>query len=58
MIAASKFLSAAENMFYVRLMEGDFYQQKNLEHVLERLSEIRKIIEEMLPDLSWSGYNE
>ena len=59
LLAASRLLSTAENMFYERLIDGDFYQKKNLEHVLEREAEIRKLIkEEMLPDLSWAGYNE
>jgi hypothetical protein len=40
-------------------MEGDFYQKRNLEHVLDVLTKIRKEIStEVLPDLSWAGYNE
>ena len=59
LLAAQHYMSMAENMFYKRLMEGDFYQQKNLEHVLETEKSIREQIKEkMLPDLSWAGYNE
>ena len=59
LLAANRCLTTAENMFYERLMEGDFYQQRNLEHILEREAEIKKLIkEEMLPDMSWAGYNE
>ena len=59
LMAAQRFMSLAENLFYKRLMEGDFYQKRNLEHVLDVQSKIRKEIqEEMLPDLSWAGYDE
>ena len=59
LLAANRCLTTAENMFYERLMEGDFYQQRNLEHVLEREAEIKKLIKkEMLPNMSWAGYNE
>ena len=59
LLAAQHFMSMAENLFYRRLMEGDFYQKRNLEHVIETEAKIRKkIAEEMLPDLSWAGYNE
>ena len=38
---------------------GDFFQKRNLEHVMETLEKIRKEIrEEVLPDLSWAGYRE
>lgn len=59
LMAAQRFMSLAENLFYKRLMEGDFYQKRNLEHVLDVQSKIRKEIqEEMLPDLSWAGYDD
>ncbi len=59
LLAANRCLTTSENMFYERLMEGDFYQQKNLDHILEREAEIKRLIkEEMLPDMSWSRYNE
>ena len=59
LLTAQRFMSSAENMFYKRLAEGDFYQKRNLEHDLEVLDKIRKDIkEEILPDLSWAGYNE
>lgn len=57
LLKAQEMLSTAENMFYKRLMEGDFYQKRNLQHVLDTEAEIRQeIAEELLPDLSWSGY--
>ena len=57
LLQALHFLSMAETLFYKRLMEGDFYQQKNLEHVLRTEEKIRKEIKETkLPDLSWAGY--
>lgn len=57
LLAAQHFMSVAENLFYKRLMEGDFYQKRNLEHVMEVQEKIRQAIrEEMLPDLSWAGY--
>ncbi len=56
---AQRFMSMAENLFYKRLVEGDFYQKRNLEHVLEVLDKIRKEMkEEVLPDLSWAKYND
>lgn len=56
---AQHYMSLAENLFYHRLQEGDFYQKSNLEHVLNVLAKIRKeILEETLPDLSWAGYDE
>ena len=59
LLAASRCLTTAENMFYERLIDGDFYQKRNLEHILEREAEVRNLIKkEMLPDLSWAGYNE
>ncbi|MCR5271764.1 MAG: sel1 repeat family protein [Lachnospiraceae bacterium] len=59
LMIAQRFMSSAENMFYTRLAEGDFYQKRNLEHVLDVLAKIRKEIhEELLPDLSWAGYND
>ena len=59
LLIAQRFMSSAENMFYDRLMGGDFYQKRNLEHVLDVLEKIRKEIkEDVLPDLSWAGYNE
>lgn len=59
LLAAQRFMNMAENLFYRRLMEGDFYQKKNLKHVIETEAKIRKqIAEELLPDLSWAGYNE
>ena len=59
LLAAQRFMNMAENLFYRRLMEGDFYQKKNLEHVIDTEAKIRKkIAEELLPDLSWAGYNE
>ncbi len=58
-LGALHFMSRAENLFYKRLMEGDFYQQQNLKHVLEVEEGARKEInEKMLPDLSWAGYEE
>ena len=59
LLKAQEMLSTAENLFYKRLMEGDFYQKRNLQHVLDTEAEIRQeIAEELLPDLSWSGYAE
>ncbi len=59
LITAQRFMSFAENLFYRRLAEGDFFQKHNLEHVMETLEKIRKEIrEEVLPDLSWAGYRE
>ena len=59
LLVAQRLMSSAEGMFYQRLMEGDFYQKRNLEHVLDVLAKIRKEIStEVLPDLSWAGYNE
>lgn len=59
LLVAQRLMSSAENMFYVRLAEGDFYQKRNLEHVLDVLKKIRKEIkDEVLPDLFWAGYNE
>ena len=59
LLLAHRFMSLAENLFYRRLMEGDFYQKRNLEHILKVLETIRvEIREEMLPDLSWPGYEE
>lgn len=57
-LSAQRFLSMAENLFYQRLMEGDFYQKNNLARVRRLMDEARKAIEEMLPDLCWSGYEE
>lgn len=57
LMAAQHYMSIAENLFYKRLQEGDFYQKRNLEHVLETLEKIRNEIKESLPDLSWSNYN-
>ncbi|MCR4600399.1 MAG: sel1 repeat family protein [Clostridia bacterium] len=57
LLVAHHYMSSAENLFYKRLKEGDFYQKRNLEHVLEVLEKIRKEIRKTeLPDLSWSGY--
>lgn len=59
LLAAQRFMSAAEGMFYKRLADGDFYQKRNLEHVLDVLEKIRhEVREEILPDLSWAGYDE
>lgn len=59
LLVAQRLMSSAEGMFYQRLMEGDFYQKRNLEHVLDVLAKIRKEIRtEVLPDLSWAGYKE
>ncbi|MBQ9910653.1 MAG: sel1 repeat family protein [Lachnospiraceae bacterium] len=59
LLAAQHFMSSAEGMFYQRLIEGDFHQKHNLEHVLDVLDKIRKEIKEKtLPDLSWAGYDE
>ncbi len=59
LLTAQRFMSLAENLFYRRLKEGDFYQKSNLEHVLDVLGKIRKeMIEDSLPDLSWAGYKE
>ena len=57
LLIAQRFMSAAENMFYRRLADGDFYQKRNLRHVLDVLEKIRKEINDSLPDLSWSNYN-
>lgn len=57
LLIAQRFMSAAENMFYRRLADGDFYQKHNLRHVLDVLEKIRKEIKDSLPDLSWSDYN-
>ena len=57
LLQALRFMGMAETLFYKRLMDGDFYQQKNLEHVLQTEEKIRKEIKEnKLPDLSWAGY--
>ena len=59
LLKAQELMGIAENLFYKRLMEGDFYQKRNLQHVLDTEAEIRQeIAEELLPDLSWSGYAE
>ncbi len=53
------FLEDAEMQLVEALMDadGDFYQQKNLEHVLQTEEKILKEIKEgKLPDLSWAGY--
>ncbi len=58
LLIALRFMNTAENLFYSRLMDGDFYQKSNLNHVLEVESAIRKEIgEELIPDLSWAKYN-
>jgi TPR repeat protein len=57
LIAALHFMSLAEGFFYQRLMDGDFYQKRNLEHVHDVLARIREEIDtELLPDYSWTGY--
>ncbi len=58
LLIALRFMNTAENFFYRRLMDGDFYQKSNLNHVLEVESAIRKEIgEDLIPDLSWAKYN-
>ncbi|MCR5823172.1 MAG: sel1 repeat family protein [Lachnospiraceae bacterium] len=50
LLEALENMHSAEELFYVRLMDGDFYQKENLKHVIEREEEIRKEIKEtMLP---------
>ncbi len=59
LFSAHRYMCTAENLFYQRLAAGDFYQRHNLEHVLERLTEIRKeIFEEKIPDFSWTNEDE
>lgn len=56
LMLALRFMTSAEELFYRRLMEGDFYQQRNLEHVMDVEKKIREEIAEQLPDLTWSKY--
>ena len=56
LMLALRFMTSAEELFYRRLMEGDFYQQCNLEHVMDVEKKIREEIAEQLPDLTWSKY--
>ncbi len=59
LLIALKFYSLAENLFYYRLVDGDFYQQRSLERVIEIEDKIRKEIKkDVLPDLSWAGYGD
>ncbi len=59
LMIAHRFMGIAENLFYKRLEEGDFYQQKNLKHVLDVLEKLREEIStEIIPDLSWADYND
>lgn len=59
LLAAQHYFAIAEQLFYKRLIEGDFYQKRNLEHVLEMEEKVRREIKEkMIPDLSWAKYND
>ena len=51
--AALHFYQEAEQWFYFKLRQGDFFAQKGLEHTIERQSAVRKALMKSLPSFDW-----
>ena len=51
---AMRFYQEAEQLFYQRMMGGDFLIQNGYEKVIARQDEARKKLREKLPDYSWT----
>ena len=52
--AAMYYYQNAERLFYDRLMSGDSMIQKQYEKCIERQSEVRKLLQDMIPDYNWA----
>lgn len=52
--AAMYYYQNAERLFYDRLMSGDSMIQKQYEKCIERQSEVRKLLQDMIPEYNWA----
>ena len=50
---ALKYYQEAEQHYYRKINNGDFFAKKGLEGVIEKQNEIRKILLDELPDFNW-----
>lgn len=50
---ALKYYQEAEQHYYRKIRNGDFFAKKGLEGVIEKQNEIRKILLDELPDFNW-----
>lgn len=51
---ALRFYQEAEQNFYIKINNGDFFARKGLEYVIERQAQVRNIILSSLPDFEWT----
>jgi len=52
---ALKYYQEAEQLFYVKLRDGDFFSRKGLESVIEKQGEIRELLAKEMPSFDWTG---
>ena len=51
---ALRFYQEAEQNFYIKIKNGDFFAREGLEYVIERQAQVRNIILSYLPDFEWT----
>lgn len=52
-LKAQRFYQQAEQLFYNKLLRGDYFIRSNWEKSIHRQEEVRARLREELPDLSW-----
>lgn len=54
---ALKYYQEAEQYFYIKIKDGDYFARNGLKSVIEKQNEIRKEIAAELPDFLWTNNN-